>query len=126
VEAQSPFGDVRVEAVLQVLFHAGSLKDKLFEGGLHAVAPTHIPHKETLIHPPGDEYGIDDLCPLKACQREDGVCGYLSLQGGEERIPSLAPIPYTGDGVAQVGEHGILEVEAMLSPPDVLCLLGTP
>ena len=79
MEALSPFRDVRVDVVLQVLFHAGSLQHKIFEGGLHVIAPTHIPHKETLIHPPEDEYQIDDLCPLKACQREDGLCCYLIL-----------------------------------------------
>ena len=50
MEADSPFRDVPVDAVLQVLFHAGSPHDKIFEGGLHAIAPAHIPHKETLIH----------------------------------------------------------------------------
>ena len=54
MQAQSPFCDVRVDAVLQVLFHAGSLHDKIFKGGLHAIAPAHIPHKD--IHLPGDEY----------------------------------------------------------------------
>ena len=110
--------------MLQVLFHAGSLQDKIFEGGLPAIALAHIPHKETLIHPPGDEYQIDDLCPLKAFQREDGVCGCACRAA--KRILGLTPIPYTSNGVAQISEHGILEVKAMLSPPDVFCLLSTP
>ena len=45
---------------------------------------------------------------------------------GEEHLPGLTPAPNTSNGVAQISEHGILEVEAMLPAPHVLCLLSAP
>ena len=48
------------------------------------------------------------------------------LVGWRRAHPCLTPISYTSIGVAKVSEHGILEVEAMLSPPNVFCLLSIP
>ena len=66
MEAQCPLRDVRVDAVLQRLFHVGSLQYEVFEGGLHPITPTHIPDEETLIHPPGDEHTELTIC---ACSK---------------------------------------------------------